>query len=1640
MSEEQVQNNDKNQEVNLEGGTYEVLKNRLQKSKQKLSDTLKALNESRKSVFGAIEPALIATERISTEHNCIPWDMVEIGSRFIFGFNVHLGLKTHIELADVFSIHRYENHSFPAEDLSLIQNDQFITDFQKLYKYYKDTQFVKFAVFGPHLYMIFRIGKSVSDIKAFKWLIEGDTLTYLDNRSEHEFRFPDQHAFRWKRTSREFHREGKHPHISIEDRVFVETIGGNLTIKVEDNTDSGHGIYQEPVEQTDQTLDDAEILYAIVGNLIILKIKPYQEKEFRYIVFNSKLQEARSIKAIGESCVYLPDDQGIIFSNGYYLQSGDYKVFDNNLENPLYEKTIPSPNGEDYLYIFYNRAEGIYLLLPYNVISQQVENPITCHGYAIFDNGELCYFNADNEPKKHHATRIWQTPFTAPDFQLSGNNDSYLFKIGNKEVVKAMAECNELTTLIEKGENYEDLYLDLRKIATDIIDSYHWLGHEEAHNSLEPLQEIKETASAAIDEYDKVVQIRKTTRQKVDEVTEKADELIRKVKRETHNKLEKYVNNLTAFRELRGETEALKGLRYADEEKIARYEKTLKEENLKLADACVRFLLRDDALAEYQQKVQEVADKIEAVDKVVDIDAIGEQIQDISKALEMLIDIVSNLKISDATQTTQIIDNISTLFSSLNRHQSAVRKKRRELFLVEGKAEFNAQIKLIEQGASNYLDLSDSAEKCDEYLAKLMVQLEELEGKFAEFDDFITKIAEKREEIYNAFEAKKVGLVEAKNKRANLLLQSANRIISAAQSRTQRLKTVAEINGYFSTDLMIEKLRNIVSELKDIGDSVKADDIQSRMKSLKEDAIRQLRDRTELFEAGEDVIKFGKYKFSVNTQSLEVTIVPRNESLYYHLTGTNLYERIEDEAINANKAVWNQSVVSENSRVYRAEYLAYQILLTGENPTSEGDFEFLSLDELYKLTPEQLLSYVQRFMALRYNEGYVKGVHDHDATKLLSSLLSFYQSGGLLRFAAESRAMAAFCWTYLLEDQAKQSLNHRIKGLGIIIDVFPQTREYEQIIAEVEEHMETLALPYFPQATAHAAAEYLFAELKDHDDFVKSGAAISLSEDFVAHLKSKKVLKKFEDSVQKIDAIENKLILIRKWLEAYVSHQEVHHSDDFINETALLLLEKPANPRIISIPLHEQIEGLQGSHDAVEGATYAMNFNAFRHKLQHFETEDVPAFKQFNAQKKKLVHDFTEDLRFEEFKPRVMSSFVRNKLINEVYLPLIGSNLAKQIGEAGESKRTDLMGMLLLISPPGYGKTTLMEYIANRLGVIFMKINGPAIGHQVTSVDPAEAPNAAAREELKKLNLAFEMGDNVMIYLDDIQHCNPEFLQKFISLCDAQRKIEGVYKGKSKTYDFRGKKVSVVMAGNPYTESGEKFRIPDMLANRADIYNLGDIIGNSDQVFKLSYLENCITSNPVLNKLAGKSLNDVYTLINAAEKESLEGAEFETKHSQAEIKEYMDVFQKLFTIRDVIVDVNQEYIRSAGQADEYRTEPAFKLQGSYRDMNKIAEKVFPVMNAKELKTLIEGHYENEAQTLTSGAEANLLKFKELRKDLATEDVARWEEIKEIFKKQQRLKGFGMGNQMGQMLSQIEEVSKGLEGIRNALINRKGKEN
>ncbi|HOB32965.1 MAG TPA: hypothetical protein PKH32_08815, partial [Verrucomicrobiota bacterium] len=308
----------------------------------------------------------------------------------------------------------------------------------------------------------------------------------------------------------------------------------------------------------------------------------------------------------------------------------------------------------------------------------------------------------------------------------------------------------------------------------------------------------------------------------------------------------------------------------------------------------------------------------------------------------------------------------------------------------------------------------------------------------------------------------------------------------------------------------------------------------------------------------------------------------------------------------------------------------------------------------------------------------------------------------------------------------------------------------------------------------------------------------------------------------------------------------------------------------------------------------------------------------------------------------------------------------------------------------------------------------------------------AAREEIQKLNLALEMGDNTMICVDDIQHCNPEFLQKFISLCDAQRKIEGVWRGQPRTYDLRGRKVVVVMAGNPYTESGQKFRIPDMLANRADTYNLGDIIGGHADAFKSSYIENAITSNPVLASLANKSQKDIRAFIRMAESGDRAADGFEGSYSSQEVEEILSVMKKLVAIREMVLRVNQEYIHSAAQADEFRTEPPFRLQGSYRNMNRLAEKVVPIMNDGEVRALVVEHYRNEAQTLTTGAEANLLKFKEIIGELSPEEKARWEEIKKTFKRNQLVRGGDQSDPVGRVVGQLSAFQSGLQSIQETL--------
>ncbi len=1642
----------------LGSATYEIIRQRLQTQGNTLRECMAKLDASRQEVFGSIESRLLKADRIITAHNCIPQDMVQLGhGRFLFGFNVQFGLKKEVDLADVFAVYQHDEEAGTWKEgaLDVLQNTTFITDFKRIYNVYARASFSKFSLIDGRLFMVFHVGTGANDIAVFKWDYNDGNLNYLDGRAETEFRksgFPPRHVFPWQTPDRESFRYGDHPHISIEDRVFVECVGGDLTIKIEDNTASGEGVYAEPVDDRHQKVDDAEINYAILGHLILLKIRPYKETTARYFIFNEKTQAAVRVDSIGQSCVRLPEEHGLIFPDGYYLATGDMKRFDAKELGLVIERVIHAPNGEDSLYVLFGRENGEYVLMGYRLIAQKIEERITCHGFSLFPNGHMVLFRGDEEPQKHHMIQLRQTAFHLPGHEPAGRKDAFLYQVGNKEVVRCLAECNEVLSLVRKEDPYPELYADLVKRCETILDTYPWLSGAEGFGVPDALRQVREAADKAVDEFDKVRRLQREAVDRVKDVRKRCEAQFQSVRRANLTQLEGFVHNLAALRQLRGELITLKEVRYVDGPAVEAIEKTVTEHTEELSRACVQFLLKPEALEPYRKQAAGQLAAVEKVAKVAGGRDIEKTVANAGRELEMLIEIVNSLKIDDATETTRIIDGITAVYSTLNQVKAALKKRLQGLVASESAAQFNAQIKLLGQSAASYLDLCDTPAKCEEYLNRISVQIEEMEGAFADFEEYTVQLSERRTELYEAFEQRKVALIEQRNRKASALMTASERILKVIQNRLAGFKSIDEINSYMASDLMIARVRETIAQLIGLEDTVKADDLQGRLKSVHQEAVRQFKDRQELFSGGPGVIKLGKHHFNSNTQPLDLTVVNRDGAQFLHLTSTKYFDEITDEKFLSTRDVWGQEVVSEDRNVYRAEYLAWRLLQSLESRVQAGgepaEAGTSGAAGILALSEDDRLAYVQEFMGTRYQEGYTKGIHDLDGTRIFHALLSAHLALQLARYQPDARACAVAWWHRFCPPDTRALWQARLKSFGERNKLFPGDPTQQNYIAALRKLVGAFIdeTQLHPRSLADAAGEYLFHELSGGETFVVSQEADRLAAAFTQHLVSRGRDDEFAEGRRALkDHAAGEFELVRDWVRGYMqsvpdavrpeagaqrdSTRRMRYLDEV---TALVFCGDALKGTVVAAATSQRLEGLRGSHSLIAGSSYMFDYLDFQERLGRFEREVVPRYEEYHRLKQELLERERRKLRLDEFKPRVLSSFVRNELIDRIYLPLVGDNLAKQIGAAGDAKRTDLMGLLLLISPPGYGKTTLMEYIASRLGIIFIKINGPAIGHNVTSLDPQEAPNAAAREEVTKLNLALEMGDNVMICLDDIQHCSPEFLQKFISLCDGQRKIEGVWRGQPRTYDLRGRKVVVVMAGNPYTESGTKFKIPDMLANRADTYNLGDIIGGSADYFKASYIENAVTSNAVLAPLANKSQKDIRSFIRMAESGERDAEGFEGSYSQQEVEEILGVMKKLVAIREVILRVNLEYIASAAQADEFRTEPPFKLQGSYRNMNRLAEKVVPIMNDEEVRALIIDHYRGESQTLTTGAEANLLKFKELIGAQTEEEGARWEAIKKTFKRNQLVRGGDQNDPVSRVVSQLSGFQAGLESIQETL--------
>ena len=102
-------------------------------------------------------------------------------------------------------------------------------------------------------------------------------------------------------------------------------------------------------------------------------------------------------------------------------------------------------------------------------------------------------------------------------------------------------------------------------------------------------------------------------------------------------------------------------------------------------------------------------------------------------------------------------------------------------------------------------------------------------------------------------------------------------------------------------------------------------------------------------------------------------------------------------------------------------------------------------------------------------------------------------------------------WQKYLAEENKTTLDQQLKSAGLILKVFPQTKEFDFVLEQLEEGMtaflEQCAL--FEMHLVPTAARYLFEEWSRHNHFIVSGNAHDLQTEFKQHLERQQAMEAF---------------------------------------------------------------------------------------------------------------------------------------------------------------------------------------------------------------------------------------------------------------------------------------------------------------------------------------------------------------------------------------------------------------------------------------------------------------------------------------------------------------------------------------------------
>lgn len=1532
----------------LATSTYQLLRDRLRGVASQLRDASERVNAQRAEVFAPVPLALAEQERLRTEQPSIPHDIVSVGDLLLFGFDAGASLGRTRSVADAFSLFRVTHDgdtdwSFtpigPDDPAWFLDDPTFTRDVGELFTYYSEARLAGLQLRNDRLLMVFAVGSGAADVRVLRWQVEDDVPRYVDAYGDNDLVAVDAFDFTWTEAGREQINEGRWRHYEIGGALYVglaaqraATGGHTVEFRVDDVVAGGRTIHSESLAE-DQELDELAVAYAVLGDVILVRLSPYREDASRYYVFNRLTRSVTRADAIGRNCRQLPEGQGVVFPGGYHLQNGETKVFATDASGYEFHDFVRSPNGEDILYTYHRRSSGEYLLCAYNVVARTMSSPLASHGYAVFDDGMLVTIRETPDPQRVHAISVYTSPFCdvehyAPD--VAG--DSFFGRIGNAELVGVLGETLSLARDATMPDFNAAVFEAFVARATTLVDTHPWVNEPEANGIGALLADLRRTAGDVLDEFAAVVAAKKDAAATLAAAVRVVDDLSADSELELRDTTT-YIERLADARGVLGQLAELTEVREMDLEAVAAARQRAQEVHDRLAERAIDFLGSDDALAglgaeldEAERLGAEASTAVQVAEQAAGVDEIGERVV-------LLTEVVGGLAVEDTTVKTGVLTRLSDVLARRNGVRATLDARSAELRTTESASAFQAAMAVLSQRAQASLTAARDADACDAALTSLLAELETTELSFGDVHTFAAAVATKRDELVTAFTQRRDQLAGERTRHIDRLVASAQRVLDTVVTRASAQSDKAAVEAFFAADPLVGKVRSLMDDLRKLGESGRASELDVALNRARDQARRAVVDHAELFEEG--TVKVGRWRFGINTESFELRLDSTDDGRFRtRLTGTELSLPLDDPELAEFADLSAQIYPSEPPGLPRALFLAFEAHAAGVGPEA-----------------------VASFAASRIEDGYEPGVHDADAATILTALAPWWGHPALTVHGVE-RAVGAV-WLRDQKPTARDDLLRRFRTVAELQAGTPSLNGDGHALGALVDRYG----PDLHTVAASAGLDDGFDVVAAIDALVDHGSSPEASstggtvaDDFRAWAEPRS-----------IDPAAAPFGDVVRWVR-----DQAPQAPASVAAEAAWILHDASVGVVSGVPAEVTITGLLSTHPMISGGALTVDVGRAHTEYLRYRREGVARFRRFAEVRQRVLAAERARLEIDQLRPKVLTSFVRNRLIDEVYLPLIGDNFARQLGLNGAAQ-----GLLMLISPPGYGKTTLIEYLADLMGFAMVKINGPALGTGVTSLDPRAAPDAASAEELTKLNRAFAMGNNVICCLDDIQHTSPELLQKFIPLCDATRRIEGVLDGQAQTFSLSGRRFVMVMAGNPYTSAGATFRIPDMLANRADVHNLGDVASGAGDAFAQSYIENSCGVNEVVSPLLTADRGDLTALLRVADGEPVRSDALSRSYPAGELTAITKTLGHMVRIRDVLLKVNAAYIASASVDDHLRGEPAFLLQGSYRNMARIAQRVVPAMTAEEVDILVADHYRAESQTLAAASAWNMAKLAEV---------------------------------------------------------------